>query len=193
MNVKRIGIISGILLIISTVLFAISIAIPDIFVSVPNIYIVNQIILPVVGGLVLAFTYTFAIMSYSRELFTINPQRIPKNFSQENGTSSLTIRPYIVDKIDFQIFVKSLKLAVSHNYEITETRFNGTQLPKVGPNTDNEYIYVLNRKASTDLTIITEIKDNGNDTQERFLRFTISYKKKDKILHITYDETHKVI
>ncbi len=193
MDVKKIPKISGILLILSTLLFVISILIPDIYARVPHVYILNQIVLPISGVLILAFTYVFAIMSYSRELFTVNPQRIVMADKEKTGTSVLTIRPYIVDKMEIHFYIISLKIAVSHNYDITEIIMNGASLPRAKLNQDQEHSYDLNKKADTDLTIIVELKDNGNDTEERFLRFTVSYKKGKKWFHINYEETHKVL
>lgn len=193
MDVKKIPLISGILLILSTLLFVTSILISYFYGRVPYIYILNQIFLPISGGLILLFTYVFAIMSYSRELFTVNPQRILMEDKEKTDTSKLTIRPYIVDKMEINFCIINLKIAVSHNYDITEIRINGVSLPRVEPSQDREYSYDLNKKADTDLTIIVELKDNGNDTEERFLRFTVSYRKAKKWFHINYEETHKIL
>ena len=193
MNVKNIPRISGILLIITTIIFVISILIPDFHLKTPHTYILNQIVLPIIGGLILLFTYVFAIMSYSRELFTANPQRIVTAYQEQTDTSKLTIRTYIVDKMDMHIYILSLKLEVSHNYEINEVAFNGAVQDKFKSLQDNESLYSLNRIVNTDFTIIIEMRDNKNDTEERFLRFTVSYKKGKKWFHITYDETHKIL
>jgi len=193
MDVKKIPKVSGILLILSTLLFVITILVSNFLARVPYIYILSQIVLSISGGLILLFTYVFAIMSYSRELFTVNPQRIPATNKEKNDTSKLTIRPYIVDKIEIHFYIISLKIAVSHNYDITDIRINGVSLPRVKPNQDQEYSYDLNKKADTDLTIIVELRDNGNDTEDRFLRFTVSYKKGKKWFNINYEETHKVL
>jgi hypothetical protein len=193
MDVKKIPLVSGILLILSTLLFVISILIPDFVAQVPSVYVLKQIVLPISGGLILLFTYVFAIMSYSRELFTVNPQRIAMAYKEETGTSILTIRPYIVDKMEIHFYIINLEIAVSHNYNIAEIRMNGVSLPRHELNQDNECSYDINKNADTDLTIIVKLTDNGNETEDRFLRFKISYKKGKKWFNINYEETHKVL
>ncbi len=189
MDVKRIPLYSGILLMLSTLLFVVSILIPDFYSKVPHIYILNQIVLPISGVLVLSFTYVFAIMSYYRELFTAEPPRI-KATREESGEIILKIRPYILDKNELQIFIESIRLIVSHNYEIAKIEFNAKPLVRIDLNKDNEYLYELNKNADIDSTITVVMRDNGKDTDGRFLRFIVSYKKGKKWFNIKYDETH---
>lgn len=107
-------------------------------------------------------------------LYSLNPQ--------------IEIFPYILEKSRIDFFVHSIEIGLSPNYDLDSVSLDGINL-NIHSKNSGYYHFNVGKNGDEATKIIVNLKENGINTNSRYLTYSIKYSKKE-ISFFIFKEKH---